>query len=382
MALDPNFNMTTNTWSQIANKQSNDELVPSKLNSSTLITTYDPIYNKLVEQISRTIYHKLQVVQRWRNIGTTAPMNQYPGMLREIIMRQRKGQNFPMDAQTRPTTLLNYDIIDDSIEVRYHACQLRWMYGYTIFDEELRRFSGGNGTTITQLTEMKTINSITARNLFMDNLRKEVLALAAENIAIAQETDIDISSWENLTVEQAKTWLIWVDNILYQMYIGTTLYNTLGEFMQTPKSRLQMIMPRKWYLNVVRRAFPDTFHGEYFENILPENLVLVDSMGADQLVDSTGKAVASTWNDVGMNTTPFATGSYTTPADPNLQAVIMDVGAIGFEDNLNETLVGTKDIEKLATPVRMHYWTKAYMTDLLPMVKLVYNKPAEPTPGG
>lgn len=371
-----NFNLTTNTWSQVANKQAYEEVVPSNLNSETLMTKYDPIYNKLVQQISYTIYHKIQVAQRWKNIGTTLAPKTYPGMLRELIMTQRKGQNFPMDAGERPTTLLNYSIIDDEIDTRYHSCQVRWMYGYTIFDEELRRFSGGNGTTITQLTEMKSINSMTARNLFMDNLRKAVMNIAAKEVGKVVETNIDIKNYDALTPEQARSWLNMMDNLLYSMYIGSTEYNKLAQYMQVPKSRLQLVIPRNWYLNVVRKAYPDMYNRDVFDNIFPENVVFIDTLGNDKLVDASGNDIAVTFTENGQNTTSYQAGNQVVPADPNLQCIIMDKGIIGFEDNLSEVLVGTKDIEKLATPVRCHYWTSAYYTDLLPMACVKYAAPA------
>ena len=76
------FNVTSQTWGQIANKQAAQEMTSGQLNSKTLVLQYDPIYNKLVSQISYTMYLKLRVMQKWENLGRNAPMNAYPGILR------------------------------------------------------------------------------------------------------------------------------------------------------------------------------------------------------------------------------------------------------------------------------------------------------------
>lgn len=361
------FNPTKSTWGQVANQQSATEMNSGNLNSQTIITTYDPIYNKLVEQISYTMYRKLRYLQNWSNMGVTAPENQYPGQLREIIMAQRKGVNFPADNGSRPTTLNSYDIYNDTIDVRYHSAQFRWMYPWTIFDEELRRFSGGNGTTIGELTEMKMINAINARNLFCDNLRKQTLVTAVNNVGVSVDLGIDITDFSTLTQDDAKSWLNAVDNLLFELRCGTALYNANNIFMQTPASDLQMIIPREYYKNVMRKAYPDTYHTEEFEDILPENLILIDTLGGETLNQS-GSPVTPTYNAVGMSLLDWADGDTFTPNDADVVAVIMHKDVIGFEDNLNETLFGSKDIEKLATPVRSHFWTKAYYTDLLPMI--------------
>ena len=62
------FNPTSQTWSQIANKQAATEMQSGALNSNELILQYDPIYNKLVSQISYTMYRKLRVMQKWENV--------------------------------------------------------------------------------------------------------------------------------------------------------------------------------------------------------------------------------------------------------------------------------------------------------------------------
>lgn len=369
------YNPTAATWNQVANKQAYDAVVYSNLNSGELPAVYDPIYNKLVEQISYTMYRRLQVLQKWSRIGRTAPTNQYPGILREIYMQQRKGQNFPMDNGTRPKQLNCYDIIDDTIDVRYHATQIRWMYGWTIFDEELRRFSGGNGEMIAQLAEMKMANCINARNLFCDMFRKKLLSVAAENVGIDYSTDIDISS-PDLTPADAKKWLRKIDALCFAMSVGSAEFNRSGEYMQTPKAMLQMVIPYALYNNVVMTAFPDTYHDYYFQGLLPENLVLIDTMGNDALA-ATGSettAIEPTFDEKGMNLLKWnATDGapyLSINTDPTLQAVIMHRDVIGVEDNLNETLFGPKDIEKRATPVRSHYWSKGYVTDLLPCVSV------------
>lgn len=368
------FNPTKSTWPQVANEQAAGEMTTGNLNSTTMITSYDPIYNKLVEQISYTMYRKLRVIQNWENLGRNAPMNTYPGILREIYMAQRKGQDFAMDLETRPTTLGSYAIYDDAIDVRYHSAQFRWMYPWTIYDEELRRYSGGNGMTIAELTEMKMINAINARNMFMDNLRKQTLYTMYSNVATEVEIAIDITDFDTLTEDQAKSWLNQIDNILFELSVGTALYNSLGNFMQTPRSDLQMIIPREYYMNVIRRAFPDTYNTIYFEGILPENLILIDTLGGEVLNRDSGGSpapVAVTYDAQGMSLLNWQEGDTFTAGDANVVAVIMHRDCIGFEDNLNETLFGQKDIEKLATPVRSHFWTKAYYTDLLPSIKIV-----------
>lgn len=364
------FNPTSQTWGQIANKQAATEMQSGALNSNELILQYDPIYNKLVSQISYTMYRKLRVMQKWENLGRTAPMNAYPGILREIYMTARKGQNFAMDADTRPTTLNSYEIVNDIIDVRYHSAQFRWMYPWTIFDEELRRFSGGNGTTIAELTEMKMINSVNARNRFMDALRKETFFNMTKNVATEFATNIDISNFATLSEDNAKLWLNIVDNLLFELEVGTSLYNKNNQFMQTQKADLQLVIPRQYFMNVMRRAFPDMYNPTSFEGILPSNLILIDTLGGDQLSENGSTPAAVTYDNHGMSLQNWTPTNSILPGDENVQAVIMHRDCIGFEDNLNETLFGPKDIEKLATPVRSHYWTKAYYTDLLPAIKL------------
>jgi hypothetical protein len=358
------FNPTNSTWGQVANKQAANTMTYSNLNSKTLITQYDPIYNKLVEQISYTMYRKLRYTQNWVNLGATAPTNEYPGQLREIVMASRKGMNFPADNGTRPTSLNSYAIFDDTIDVRYHSAQFRWMYPWTIYDEELRRFSGGNGTTIAELAEMKMINAINARNMFMDNLRKQTLIEAMTNVGTEVSFSTDITDFSKLTTEQAKAFLNQLDNILFEMSIGTSAYNKGGYYQQTAKSDLQMIIPREWYYNVIRKAFPDTFNTQYFENILPENLILIDTF-ANTLNRGETEVVAPTYDANGMSLLNYKSGDTFTAPNSDWLCCIMHRDTIGFEDNLNETLFGQKDIEKLATPVRSHFWTKAYVTDLL-----------------
>lgn len=363
------FNPTKNTWQQVANKQAYDEITSGNLNSETIITNYDPIYNKLVEQIAYTMYRRMQVLQRWRELGRNAPENSYPGILREIFMAQRKGMNYPFDNGTAPTTLNSYEIFDDEIDVRYHSAQFRWMFPWTIFDEQLRRFSGGNGTTIAELTEMKMINAINARNMFMDNLRKETLVNLISNAAVDVTIGIDITDFDTLTQDDAKSWLNAIDNLLFEMEVGSALYNGPGNYIQTPKNDLQMVIPREYYMNVIRRAFPDTYNVQYFENILPSNLILIDTLGGDVLNISSAPQTP-TFDSHGMNLLNWTSADTFTQENPNVVAVIMHKDCIGFEDNLSETLFGPKDIEKLATPVRSHFWTKAYFTDLLPSIAI------------
>ena len=366
---------TINTWSQLANEQSYNEMTLANLNSNTIPTVYDPIYEKLIMQISDTIYREMRVEQRWSNIGATAPMNEYPGILREIYMERRKGMDYAMDRDPRPNQLNVYNVIDDEIQVRYHAAQFRWMYGWTLFDEELRRFSGGNGNMIARLSELKAINAASSRNMFIDALRKQVLYILATQVAKEVETDIDISEFGTLTQAQAKEWLNMLDNMIFEMYTGTTKYSPTGEFIQIPRDRLQIVMPYSFWNTLVRTAFPDTYHIEYFQNILPENMILIDTMGGDQvaLTGTPTVPITPTFDAQGMNLLNWSADTHVIIPDTNIQCVIFDRYALGFEDNLMETHIGPKDIEKLAAPVRMHYWTKAYVTDMLPSVAIKFN---------
>ena len=366
---------TINTWSQLANEQSYNEMTLANLNSNTIPTVYDPIYEKLIMQISDTIYREMRVEQRWSNIGATAPMNEYPGILREIYMERRKGMDYAMDRDPRPNQLNVYNVIDDEIQVRYHAAQFRWMYGWTLFDEELRRFSGGNGNMIARLSELKAINAASSRNMFIDALRKQVLYILATQVAKEVETDIDISEFGTLTQAQAKEWLNMLDNMIFEMYTGTTKYSPTGEFIQIPRDRLQIVMPYSFWNTLVRTAFPDTYHIEYFQNILPENMILIDTMGGDQvaLTGTPTVPITPTFDAQGMNLLNWSADTHVIIPDTNIQCVIFDRYALGFEDNPMETHIGPKDIEKLAAPVRMHYWTKAYVTDMLPSVAIKFN---------
>lgn len=367
---------TINTWSQLANEQSYNEMTLANLNSNTIPTVYDPIYEKLIMQISDTIYREMRIEQRWANIGATAPMNEYPGILREIYMERRKGMDYAMDRDPRPNQLNVYTVIDDEIQVRYHAAQFRWMYGWTLFDEELRRFSGGNGNMIARLSELKAINAASSRNMFIDALRKQVLYILATQVATEVETDIDISEFGTLTQAQAKEWLNMLDNMIFEMYTGTTKYSPTGEFIQIPRDRLQIVMPYSFWNTLVRTAFPDTYHIEYFQNILPENMILIDTMGGDQvaLTGTPTVPITPTFDAQGMNLLNWSADTHVIiPDTNNIQCVIFDRYALGFEDNLMETHIGPKDIEKLAAPVRMHYWTKAYVTDMLPSVAIKFD---------
>lgn len=366
-----NFDATNGTWTQLANEQMYNEMTLAKLNDDELPVNYDAIYGKLIEQISKTIYHKLQYAQNWRGLGMTLGMNEYPGILREIIMLQRKGMNFPMDAGTRPTTLLNYDIINDEIATRYHSSQFRWMYGWTLFDEELRRFSGGTAETVAQLTEMKQVNSVSARNMLMDSLRKKTFAMLFSNYGYDYVIDIDITDFDTLTQENAKRWIVKVDNLLRELRLGTAKYNPLGLRMQVPVSDLQLCIPEEWWNNVALRAFPDTFNDSYFKNLMVKNVIKMDSLGDDKLIDVGGIEELPTFNGKGLNLLNWDATKSTAPREENLMAVVMHKGAMAVEDNLDKVLVGQKDIEKLATPVRQHYWTKVMITDLLPVVRIV-----------
>lgn len=377
------FGPTTQIWDEVANKQAYTAMGYGNLNSTTFPTAYDPIYNKFIEQISYTMYRRMQILQKWAGIGRTAPVNEYPGILREVIMLQRKGVNYPLDNETKPSTLNCYDIYDDKFDVRYHAVQFRWMYGWTIWDEALRRFSGGGPEMIAQLTEMKMLGCINARNLFVDAFRKKLLSVLTQNVAVQYASSIDISDFENLTQDAAQQWLNAVDALIKSMDYGSARWNKNGYFMQTPRARLQLIMPAAYYNNVMRRAFPDTYDRQPFDGIMPENMLLVDSMGNDAVVASsaTGTPLTPTFDSHGMNLLTWDGDDYlTVNTDPTVQFVLMDVDCIGVEDNLNQTLFGPKDIEKLATPVRSHYWTKGYVTDLLPCVVGRYVAPTPPTP--
>lgn len=357
---------TSQMWQVQANKQAYNELTLAAMNATKIPENYDPIYGKLIEQITQTIFRRLEYQQKWRGIGTTHAPNSYPGILREIAMMRRKGENYAMDNNPKPDKLNVYDIYDDSITTRYHAMQLRWKYAYTIWDEQLRRFSGGNGGTIAQLTEMKALGAATARNIFEDALRKKVLNIYANQVAAKVTTTIDISDFDTLTTEQAKSWLNTIDNLLYMLDIGTNEYNGLKELMQTPKRRLQVVMPRQYWNNVIRRAFPDTYHTETLQGIMPENMILTDDLGDTQLYTTGDNPVpiTPTFDAKGMNQLKWDDDS-NVQNNSKMQCVIYDKFAIGFEENLNVTLPGPKDIDLMATPVRNHYWVKAYVTDMV-----------------
>lgn len=358
--------VTSDMWDVQANKQAYEAAVASALNSTTLPTVVDPVYKTLVQQINDTIYHKMRVEQMWTGIGTTASPDSYPGILRELAMVRRKGQNFAMDSNPRPSTFGEYPIIDDSLLVRYHSMQVRWMYGYTIFDEELRRFSNGP-STIGQIHEMKAINAASARNLFMDAFRKKIMNIYATQVAAKLASGIDISDYANLTQEDAQTWLALMDDLLFTLWKGTNLYNGIGQFMQTPRDRLQLIMPRRWYYNVLRRAFPETISNkEYFQNVLPENIVLVDTMGGEHLMSdgANPQPIVPTFNAEGMNLLNWTETSIA-EGTSDIQALIIDKFAIGFEDNLLETLTTPKDAQKLVANTYNHFWTKAYVSDMV-----------------
>ena len=369
------YNPTKNTFQQVANKQAYDMSNSGNLNSKTMITEYDPIYNKLVQQISYTIYRKMRVVQRWRNLGANAPKNAYPGILREVYMAQRKGRNFAMDNGTRPTQLGCYDIVDDTIDTRYHAAQFRWSYPWTIYDEELRAYAGGNGTMIGELAEMKMINCTNARNMFMDSLRKNTLKNLVQNVAIHVKptTNENPADFETLTPEGARSWLNFIDNIIFEMTTGSALYNVNKQYIQVPENELVFVMPRYIYMNLIRRAYPDMFNSESYRDIFPGNLILIDELGGNMLTTD-GSAVATpTFDSNGMNLLNWDTDSQWKDELSGVVGVIMHRDSMGFEDNLDTVLFGEKDIERLATPVRAHFWTKAYITDLLPCVALDIN---------
>lgn len=369
------YNPTMNTWSQVANQQAYQQMANgSHLMTDEFPVVLDPIYQKLIMEISYTFYRTFRITQKWRNIGRTAPPNQYPGILREILMHKRKGQNYPMDAGVRPSTLNSYEIIDDTIDIRYHTAQFRWMYGWTIFNQELKRYAGREqGDLIAQLSQMKSANMVSARNMFCDNLRKKLLSVLVTQVAAQLTAPVDIMS-DDLTEEQAKEWLAWVDNLMFELANGTAKYNKYGEFIEVPRASLQMIIPRWLYYKVMRTAYPLTItNQQYFENCLPSNIILIDTMGFDE-VALTGSAdpIVPTYNSVGMSLLNWdGKSNDIVNTMPNLQCVIMDRDAIGLEENLTQTLVAPMDIAKLATAVRSHYWTSAYITDMVPSLALL-----------
>lgn len=71
------------------------------------------------------------------------------------------------------------------------------------------------------------INSVNARNRFMDALRKETFFNMTKNVATEFATDIDISNFATLTEDNAKLWLNIVDNLLFELEVGTSLYNKI-----------------------------------------------------------------------------------------------------------------------------------------------------------
>ncbi len=367
------YNPTSGTWQIQATQQANNLLGSGKFNVDEFPNMSDPIYGKLIQQITKTVYRRNSVDQMYRNIGVNAEPDSYSGIVREIMMLQRKGQNFPWDDGTTPTTLNSYEIYDDEIETRYHSAQFRWMYPYTLFDYQLRQFAG-QPSTIASINEEKAINMSTARNMFMDSLRIKMLNVAVEDVGTSYNMgDIDITDFDTLTEEQAKQWLVALNELFVELKWGTVKYSSLDQFQRPRMADLQFIIPEMSWNNVMRRAFPDMYHAGTFENIVPEGveIILVGDMGNTILTDASGTEIVPTFNSVGMNTTNYLSTYKAKLNDDGLQGIVMHRGALGFEDSLNETLVGDMDIAKLAVPVRSHFWTKAYYTDLLPCIKLM-----------
>lgn len=361
------YEPTGQTWENLANEQSYKEMALNVLNSTTMPNAVDPIYQKLVMQINETIYHKLRYEQNWYDLGTTRQPNEYPGIMREIAMTRRKGKNFAMDTDPRPKELGVYPIVDDNIQVRYHAAQFRWMYEYTTFDQELRRFSGGNATTIGQLHEMKAIAASSARNLYMDSLRKKVLSILIGQVASPLSWGVDLSDPAKLTAADARTFLMNLKELQRELYWGTAKYNALGEIIQTPQARLQIAMPAQYYDNLINAAFPQTISKtEIFDGILPRNIILMNDLG--DTVPATGTTPAApTWDADGTNLLDWTNDSASVKTT-DTQCVIFDSFAMGFEDNLNMVLPGPTDVRKLATPWVHHYWTGAYISEMVASV--------------
>jgi hypothetical protein len=373
------FPATKGTWTQVANKQAFDEFDMSHLTMDTPIAIYDPIFGKLLHTIGTTLYRHFTVSRRWTELTTNMPSNTYPGMIRQIAMLQRKNINYVMDNGTRPTMFYQIPRREDEIVVQYSTAQFRTMYGYNIAREELNRFANGTVSTITEIMAMKHANVNTAHNMFMTQLRKKMLAMMIDNLATAVPTGVDISNYEDLTEQQAKDWLVQIDRLLFELKTGTAKYNLLAQFMEVPESELQMVIPRDWYYNVLRRAFPFTYTNDVqYRAAIPTNLILIDTLGDDNLTDATGAIVPYSSDSVGMSTINWTPTSSTSPHDSKVQAVIYDKRAIGLEENLEEIAVGVRDPDQLATPVTAHFWVSGYMSTWFPVIKLTSD--AKPNP--
>lgn len=366
---------TGQTWENVANKQAYDQMTMSYLNSETLPTTVDPIYQKLVMQINDSIYHKMRYEQNWYDLGTTRAPQEYPGIMRELAMSRRKGKNFAMDADPRPDELGVYPIVDDDITVRYHAAQFRWMYEYTTFQQELKRFAQGP-STIGQLHEMKAIAASSARNIYMDALRKKTLAILETQVATKLSFGVDLSS-SSLTQSDARRFLLNLKELQRELYWGTAKYNGLGELIQTPRDRLQIVIPHAYYENLINAAFPQTISKtEVFTDVMPRNIILIDNLGDVVPAQLTGTSpnqvltpITPTWSADGTNQLDWTSSSLSMKTS-NIQCVIMDSFAMGFEDNLNITLPGAMDARKLATPWVLHYWSGAYISEMVASIAL------------
>lgn len=367
-----NYNANVNTWNQIANEQAYNAMNAGGLNETQMPSNIDPIFGQYHERITRDIFRIMRLSRHWDNIGTTSADNAYPGIIRESIMKSRKGRNFEGDNAAPKTELGAYEIVMDDVELRYHSTQFRMSYAYTLVDYQLRRFSGGNGSLISQTNEARMVNAANYRNMFIDSFRKQILA----QLSIGGSKDFviagagDPADRTSLTQDEAQEWLQRIDSLLWILNIGTAEYNLQNEFRQVPKANLQMIMPREWYWNLIRKAFPETRHREYFEGILPSNLILIDNWGNEQLEDGNATIVNPTFDSKGMNLLNWEPGYTTVAGDPDLRAMIIDKRAMCIEDNLTYPWVGLIDGDLLMTPCRNHYWTKGWFTDLLTSINI------------
>lgn len=368
----------TNNFDFTANKQQYDLASTGIFNTDKFPEIQGTVYEELIQQITLNMYHQSRYKERFANLGTQLPNNSYSGMIRDMAMIDRKGENFARDNGVSEETLGAYRIVKDKILVRYHSVQFRWTYPWTLFDEEIRRYAGNSpenaANAIAQITTMQTQNMVKSKNLNNDNIRLKVLNIASK--AIGKEYlmgEIDITDFETLTTEEAKQWLVNLDKLFYTLTeTGTTEFTDYDILHQLDAEEIDFVINYDSWKNVLRRAYPDTYHKALFEDVVPKgvNMIFTTGLGDVKITEADGTEIIPTFSTYGMNELTWGSDWKEVKSDPSLQGYIFHKKALGFELNLDTTLTGQKDIEKLATPVRSHYWNSAYFTDLLPFVNL------------
>lgn len=387
-------NPTVLTWKQLANEQAYNAFSQGTINSLTRLTEYDSIYDTFEKPIVEQIFRFNAIAQRWSAIGSTISANEYPGIIEEIAIKQRKGEDYPLDqipGQPKGAfPLYQYKFVPETFFKRYHFGQVRRSYKYTLTSQPLKGYAFNRNATIGNIANAITQNAVNDHNLYTDALRKHLLATVTANYGTRVTTGVAIDDFATLTQEQALTWLNMLDNLYQELADGTTAYNNMygtaiatpttkvGAYMRTPKSQLQIIIRRNWWLNVQRRAYPDLRNTWPFDNIMPENVILIDTFGDDEIYDASGAVLSPTFEaGTGMNQLNWDNTMYFGPANPDLQFVIMDKRCMSIRSNYVATLTAAQDIDYLMTPGRHHLWYEVLATDMLPIVAGV-NPPAVP----